>query len=128
MLTVPNLLVSCVIVTPDYSGQFSTGIVILCGHPKVPHHPGAPRPLVGQVGLEPTLYPTSRIYSPLQSPLCTLTHMAEDGGLEPPRGYPHVGFLDRCPTIRRIFRIALLVGARQVALTHPGFEPGTLQL
>lgn len=26
--------------------------------------------LVGRVGVEPTVYPTSRVYSPLQSPLC----------------------------------------------------------
>ena len=31
--------------------------------------------MVGQVGLEPTVFQKSRIYSPLQSPLCILTHM-----------------------------------------------------
>ena len=31
--------------------------------------------LVGRVGVEPTVYPTSRVYSPLQSPLCTSTHI-----------------------------------------------------
>ena len=30
---------------------------------------------MGQVGLEPTVFQKSRIYSPLQSPLCILTHM-----------------------------------------------------
>ena len=44
--------------------------------------------MVGQVGLEPTMFQKSRIYSPLQSPLCILTHMAEAGGLEPPDGFP----------------------------------------
>ena len=44
--------------------------------------------VVGQVGLEPTVFQKSRIYSPLQSPLCILTHMAEAGGLEPPDGFP----------------------------------------
>lgn len=32
--------------------------------------------MVGQVGVEPTVYLTLRIYSPLHSPLCTLTHIA----------------------------------------------------
>lgn len=31
--------------------------------------------LVGQVGVEPTAYLTCRIYSPVQSPLCILTHI-----------------------------------------------------
>ena len=31
--------------------------------------------VVGQVGVEPTMYPTSRVYSPLQSPLCLLTQI-----------------------------------------------------
>ncbi len=30
---------------------------------------------MGKVGLEPTVYLTSRIYSPLQSPLCLLAQM-----------------------------------------------------
>ena len=32
--------------------------------------------MVGKVGLEPTVYLTSRIYSPLQSPLCILAHIS----------------------------------------------------
>ena len=32
--------------------------------------------MVGQVGVEPTMYPTSRVYSPLQSPLCLLTQIS----------------------------------------------------
>ena len=43
--------------------------------------------MVGQVGVEPTVNPTSRIYSPLQSPLCLLTHiicvLAAVSGFEP---------------------------------------------
>lgn len=35
--------------------------------------------MVGQVGLEPTMFQTSRIYSPLQSPLCILTHIGGTG-------------------------------------------------
>lgn len=31
--------------------------------------------VVGQVGVEPTVFLTSWVYSPLQSPLCTLTHI-----------------------------------------------------
>ena len=31
--------------------------------------------LVGMVGVEPTMFHTSRIYSPLQSPLCTHPHI-----------------------------------------------------
>ena len=38
--------------------------------------------MVGKVGLEPTVYLTSRIYSPLQSPLCLLAHIC---GLLPER-------------------------------------------
>ena len=37
--------------------------------------------LVGKVGVEPTLFLMSRIYSPLSSPLDTLTHVARLSGL-----------------------------------------------
>ena len=41
------------------------------------------RYVVGQVGVEPTVFLVSRVYSPLQSPLCILTHVVAGAGLEP---------------------------------------------
>lgn len=35
--------------------------------------------MVGQVGIGPTVFPMSRFYRPLQSPLCVLTHIGGTG-------------------------------------------------
>ena len=48
-----------------------------------------PQSMVGRVGVEPTVYLTSRVYSPLQSPLCLPAHMVREMGLEPTRHLPH---------------------------------------
>ena len=34
---------------------------------------------MGQVGIGPTVFPMSRFYRPLQSPLCVLTHIGGTG-------------------------------------------------
>lgn len=34
--------------------------------------------MVGKEGLEPSMFRVSRVYSPLQSPLCTLAHMLNE--------------------------------------------------
>ena len=75
--------------------------------------------MVGQVGLEPTVFQKSRIYSPLQSPLCILTHMAEAGGLEPPDGFPRR--FSRPVRYQLRSMLPCVVGAT-------GFEPATTRL
>ena len=75
--------------------------------------------MVGQVGLEPTMFQKSRIYSPLQSPLCILTHMAEAGGLEPPDDFPRR--FSRPVRYQLRSMLPCVVGAT-------GFEPATTRL